>query len=85
MPKFDGIPEQIFDCCVHSEKIRIPINTLTDLRTQIEPEINKINPSIIGHVSRIKDRGTNHYRSARYIANNYSKSENPWNVHYCVD
>jgi hypothetical protein len=67
MTRFFGIKEDVFNSCVHSEKIRIPINMLKDLQTEIEPELKKINPLIKGHVSRIKDRGTNNYRNWAWL------------------
>jgi hypothetical protein len=65
--KFNGISEDIFNCCERSKKIRIPINMLKELREEIEPELKKINPEIKGHVSRIKDRGTNNYRNWAWL------------------
>jgi len=61
MGTFDGIPEEIFNCCEPSERIRKPINKLKELQAVIEPELQKINPRIIGHVSRTKKKGTNEY------------------------
>lgn len=61
MKAFDGFSEEIFQCCKPSEKIRIPINALKELKFEIEPELKKINPSLIGHVSRTKKKGTNEY------------------------
>jgi hypothetical protein len=61
MKAFDGFSEEIFQCCKPSEKIRKPIKALKELKFEIEPELKKINPSLIGHVSRTKKKGTNEY------------------------
>jgi len=61
MATFDGISKEIFDCCEPSERIRKPINKLKELQAVIEPELRKINPHMIGHVSRTKKKGTNEY------------------------
>ena len=75
MPEFNGISAHIFNSCEKSEKIRIPINLLKDLREVIEPELRKINPHIKGHVSRIKDRGTNNYRNWAWLYFNTQPKE----------
>jgi len=67
MPEFNGISEAIFDSCVPSEKIRIPINMLKELQAVIEPELKKINPMINGHVSRVKKRASNEYRDWAWL------------------
>jgi hypothetical protein len=61
MKAFNGFSEEFFQCCKPSEKIRKPINALKELRFEIEPELKRINPSLIGHVSRTKKKGTNEY------------------------
>lgn len=67
MSEFNGILESVFDCCVPSEDIRIPINILKALQEFIEPELRVINPYLIGHVSRIKKRGTNDYNDWAWL------------------
>jgi hypothetical protein len=67
MTPFDGFSRQIFECCEPSEKIRTPINALKELQLEIEPELKKINPSIIGHVSRTKIHGTNNYNDWAWL------------------
>lgn len=61
MAPFNGFSEEVFECCKPSERIRKPINTLKDLQLEIEPELKKVNPALIGHVSRTKKKGTNEY------------------------
>jgi len=61
MAPFNGFSEEVFECCEPSERIRKPINTLKELQLEIEPELRKVNPALIGHVSRTKKKGTNEY------------------------
>lgn len=75
MSQFNGITKQVFDSCQKSEKIRIPIAMLKDLRAVVEPELRKINPTITGHVSRVKDRGTNNYRNWAWLYFNTQPKE----------
>jgi len=67
MTPFNGFSEKVFECCEPSEKIRIPINTLKELKLEIEPELKKLNPALIGHVSRTKKQGTNEYQDWAWL------------------
>jgi uncharacterized protein YktB (UPF0637 family) len=67
MSPFNGISAEVFASCQKSEKLRIPINILKDLQRIIEPELQKINPEITGHVSRIKKRASNNYRDWAWL------------------
>jgi len=67
MSAFDGFPQEVFECCEESEKIRIPINSLKKLRSEIEPEFKKMNSNLSGHVSRTKIPGTNDYNEWAWL------------------
>lgn len=75
MPEFTGFPEEAFNCCERSKKIRTPINILKNLRAVVEPELRKINPKISGHVSRIKERASNTYRDWAWLYFNTEPKE----------
>ncbi len=75
MSEFNGFPEEGFNCCERSEKIRTPINILKSLRAVVEPELRKINPKINGHVSRIKERASNTYRDWAWLYFNTEPKE----------
>jgi hypothetical protein len=67
MTPFKGFSEEVFECCDPSEKIRTPINILKESRLEIEPELRKLNPALIGHVSRTKKQGTNKYQDWAWL------------------
>jgi len=67
MAPFKGFSKQVFECCKPSEKIRVPINRLKELQSEIEPRLKRINPQISGHVSKIKVAGTNIYNDWAWL------------------
>lgn len=58
---FNGFSNRVFEHCRPSDKIRVPIETLKELNDEIEPKLRKINPKLVGHVSRTKQKGTDEY------------------------
>lgn len=72
---FDGFSKKVFDCCRPSEKIRVPIETLKSLNNEIEPKLRKINPYLIGHVSRTKQKGTDNYNDWAWLYFNTFETE----------
>jgi len=67
MAPFNGFPNEVFESCKPSESIRKPINVLKQLRAEIEPKLKKLNPALIGHVSRTKKQGTNDYQDLAWL------------------
>lgn len=67
MTPFNGFPNEVFESCEPSERIRKPINALKELKVEIEPELKKLNPALIGHVSRTKKQGTNEYQDWAWL------------------
>lgn len=67
MSPFDGFSKKIFECCHPSEKIRVPINSLKELKLVIEPKLKRFNSDLSGHVSRTKAQGTNDYYSWAWL------------------
>lgn len=67
MSPFGGFSKEIFESCEPSEKIKIPISSLKKLKFVIEPKLNRLNPNLIGHVSRTKIPGTNYYNDWAWL------------------
>jgi hypothetical protein len=67
MLSFSGIPEELFGCCERSYKINRPIAKLKELQAVLQPEMEKLNPAITGHVSRTKIMGTNEYNDWAWL------------------
>lgn len=67
MAFFRGFSQEVFECCERSEKIKKPINALKELKLDIELELKKINPALVGHVSRTKKKGTNEYNDWAWL------------------
>jgi FtsZ-binding cell division protein ZapB len=67
MIPFNGFSEEVFECVEPSERIREPIEALKELQLEIEPELKKINPALIGHVCRTKKQGTNEYNDWAWL------------------
>jgi hypothetical protein len=67
MTLFRGFAPEVFECCERSAKIRVTIGALKELRLDIEPELRKINPALIGHVSKTKKKGTNEYNDWAWL------------------
>jgi hypothetical protein len=67
MSSFGGIPEELFSYCERSYKIRKPIAKLKELKAVLQPEMEKLNPAITGHVSRTKVMGTNEYNDWAWL------------------
>ena len=72
---FDGFSSRVFEHCRPSEKIRVPIETLKELNKHIEPILRKINPRLIGHVSRTKQKGTDEYNDWAWLYYNTFETE----------
>jgi hypothetical protein len=75
MTLFRGFAPEVFECCERSEKIRVPIGALKELRLDMEPELRKINPALIGHVSKTKKKGTNEYNDWAWLYFNTMSTE----------
>lgn len=67
MTPFNGFPNEVFESCEPSERIRKPINALKELKVEIEPKLKKLNPALMGHVSRTKKQGTNEYQDWAWL------------------
>lgn len=67
MSSFSGIPKELFGCCERSYKIKKPIAKLKELQAVLQPEMEKLNPAITGHVSRTKIMGTNEYNDWAWL------------------
>ena len=67
MSPFDGFSKEVFESCEESEKIRVPINSLKRLQSEIEPRLKAMNSGLIGHVSRTKRAGTNDYNGWAWL------------------
>jgi hypothetical protein len=72
---FNGFSNRVFEHCRPSEKIRVPIETLKELNNLIEPRLKKINPRLIGHVSRTKQKGTDKYNDWAWLYYNTFETE----------
>jgi hypothetical protein len=73
--KFNGFSKRVFEHCRPSEKIRVPIETLKELDNEIEPILKKVNPKLVGHVSKIKIKGTNKYNDWAWLYYNTFETE----------
>jgi len=67
MSPFDGFSKKIFEYCQPSEKIRVPINSLKELKLEIEPRLKRLNSDLSGHVSKTKVPGTNYYNGWAWL------------------
>jgi len=76
---FNGFSRNDFDNCVPSENIRIPINTIKNLKSLLEPKIKKLNNKIFGRISRTKQQGTNIYNDWAWL---YFNTKHPKGYRY---